>query len=114
VDKPAASKPAAGAPKAAQKPTKPGRQRGAVPEEAAPALKDPKGAPKASVPAAEKARTDFDKAESPAGKLDTGKAPGQSEPTGAETREEATKPTKGVSPTRDAAGRKPRKPQGDA
>lgn len=86
---------AAAKPAAEQKPTKPGRGDGDVPEEAAPALKQPAGAPKASVAKAERERAEFDAAhdadgepndamreqatgaESPAGKKGTGKAPGK-------------------------------------
>jgi NADH-quinone oxidoreductase subunit E len=97
---PGAPAPAAAAPTpvvaaAPAEPTKPGRKRGDVPAEAAPALKEPKGAPKASVEKAEverkkadvaaKAdgtpnaamREDATGAESPAGKKDAGKAPGK-------------------------------------
>jgi NADH-quinone oxidoreductase subunit E len=110
---PAAAPPASAAPKEAprpaaatapkqspegsgdQAPTKPGRVRGEVPEEAAPALKEPDAAPKASEGKAEAERKDFGTdhkangepnramredatgAESPAGKDDGGKAPGK-------------------------------------
>jgi len=104
ADAPAAAAPAAApapaATPAAAKveeaaPTKPGRKRGDVPEEAAPALKEPKRAPKATVDKAESERTKADAeakadgkpnkamredatgAESPAGKVDAGKAPGK-------------------------------------
>ena len=58
--KPAEPKPAAA--KAGPEPTKPGRKRGDVPEEAAPALKGPKGAPKVSVEKAEAERLEADAA----------------------------------------------------
>jgi NADH-quinone oxidoreductase subunit E len=147
AEKPAASaaKPAAAA--GGPKPTKPGRGDGDVPEEAAPALKQPAGAPKASVAEAERERAEFDEeheatgepndamredatgAESPAGKMGTGKAPGKptrgvpgaaASPAGTDrhppdTDGQAAKPDEeGVSPTRDAAGRKPPKPQDDS
>src|SRR5690606_15497642 len=134
-------------PAAEQKPTKPGRGDGDVPEEAAPALKQPTGAPKASVAEAERERAEFDAehdadgepndamregatgAESPAGKMDTGKAPGKrtravpgggaasagTDPQAPDPQGQAAEPDKGgVSPTRDAAGRKPPKPQDDS
>jgi NADH-quinone oxidoreductase subunit E len=92
---PAAAAPATPTKVAEPAPTKPGRKRGEVPEEAAPALKEPKGAPKATVAKAEAERKKADAeakangtpnlamredatgAESPAGKLDAGKAPGK-------------------------------------
>ena len=92
---PAAAAPATLAKVAEAAPTKPGRKRGEVPEEAAPALKEPKGAPKATVAKAEAERKKADAearangkpnlamredatgAESPAGKIDAGKAPGK-------------------------------------
>jgi len=85
--------PAAPAPAAAQKPDMPGRKLGEVPAEAAPALKEPGGAPKVSEAKAEDERkkaNDSRKAdgtpndamregavgaESPAGKKDAGVAP---------------------------------------
>jgi NADH-quinone oxidoreductase subunit E len=91
----AAPAPAAKVAEVADAPTKPGRKRGAVPEEAAPALKEPKGAPKAPMAQAEAERLKADAAakangkpnlamredatgaESPAGKIDAGKAPGK-------------------------------------
>ncbi|HEV7278131.1 MAG TPA: NADH-quinone oxidoreductase subunit NuoE [Devosiaceae bacterium] len=142
-----AAKPAAEKPAAEQKPTKPGRGDGDVPEEAAPALKQPAGAPKASVAEAERERAEFDAdhdadgepndamredatgAESPAGKKGTGKAPGKptrgvpaaaASPAGTDREvaskdEQAAKPDdSGVSPSRDAAGKKPPKPQDDS
>jgi NADH-quinone oxidoreductase subunit E len=92
---PSAAAPAPAVKAAEPAPTKPGRKRGDVPEEAAPALKEPKGAPKASVAKAEAERQKADAeakadgkpnkamredatgAESPAGKIDAGKAPGK-------------------------------------
>lgn len=92
---PAATAPAPAVKAAEPAPTKPGRKRGDVPEEAAPALKEPQGAPKASVAKAEAERKKADAAakadgkpnkamredatgaESPAGKIDAGKAPGK-------------------------------------
>jgi NADH-quinone oxidoreductase subunit E len=148
---PAAETPAAkpAAPSAAkdQKPTKPGRGDGDVPEEAAPALKQPVRAPKASQRKAERERAEFAAAakangkpnvamregaagaESPAGKVGTGKAPGKrtravpgggagsagTDPQSPDPQGQAGKPDKeGVSPTRDAAGKKPPKPQDDS
>ena len=96
---PVVAAPAAAVP-AADPPTKPGRKRGEVPAEAAPALKEPKRAPKASVEKAEVERKTADRAakangkpnramredatgaESPAGKKNAGKAPGKSKPKG--------------------------------
>lgn len=90
-----AAAPAAPVKTAEAAPTKPGRKRGDVPEEAAPALREPKGAPKATVAKAETERKKADAAakadgkpnramredatgaESPAGKIDAGKAPGK-------------------------------------
>jgi NADH-quinone oxidoreductase subunit E len=93
---PAAAKPADPPPAAAPsdpKPSKPGRKRGDVPAEAAPGMRDPEGAPKASVEEAESERLKADTAagangkpnramresatgaESPAGKIDAGRAP---------------------------------------
>lgn len=89
-----AAKPAEAPKAAAAEPTTPGRKR-KVSEEAAPALKGPKRATKASVAAAEAERADAGAAakadgepnkamredatgaESPAGKVDAGKAPGK-------------------------------------
>ena len=83
-----AAKPAAG-----QSPNMPGRKRGEVPEEAAPAVKDPERAPKVSVEKADAEREQANQsanangepnramregatgAESPAGKVDGGKSP---------------------------------------
>jgi NADH-quinone oxidoreductase subunit E len=82
------------APATAQAPTTPGKKRD-VPEEAAPALKGPAGAPKVSLAKADSERTKVNVAakadgtpntamregatgaESPAGKIDGGKAPGK-------------------------------------
>ena len=102
---------------AAQAPTTPGRKR-KVSEEAAPALKEPKGGTDLPVETVEaerlKANTgakangqpnramreDATGAESPAGKIDGGKAPGK---TAASAPAEAKKG--GVSPTRDSGAR---------
>jgi NADH-quinone oxidoreductase subunit E len=89
-----ASPATAAKPAADQPPTKPGRKR-KLPDEAAPALAEPKSAPKVSEREAEAARTDANAAanangkpnragresatgaESPAGKVDGGAAPGK-------------------------------------
>jgi NADH-quinone oxidoreductase subunit E len=118
---------------AAAPPTTPGRKR-EVSEEAAPALKDPKRAPKVSVAKAEAERIQADVAakangkpnramrpaatgaESPAGKIGGGKAPGKAvrsvpgegaSPAGTAPEPEAPvkKQKSGVSPTLDAGGK---------
>jgi NADH-quinone oxidoreductase subunit E len=94
---PAAQAPAAPAPAAAQPPTTPGKKQ-EVPEEAAPALKGPPGAPKVTEAAADAARDKVNDAaradgkpndamrenatgaESPAGKVDGGAAVAKGEP----------------------------------
>jgi NADH-quinone oxidoreductase subunit E len=113
---PAAPAPVASAPKPAEpapEPTTPGRKR-KVSEESAPALKEPKGAPKVSTATAEAERRQVNEAahadgtpkaamregatgaESPAGKIDGGKADTKAE--------RAPAPPTVVSPTVDAAG----------
>jgi NADH-quinone oxidoreductase subunit E len=92
---PAAAPAPAPATAAEQKPNMPGRKTGEVPEEVAPAIKEPALAPKVSEDKAEAERAKFDAAakadgkpnnamredatgaESPAGKRDAGKAPGK-------------------------------------
>ncbi len=92
---PSAPAPAAAAPAADQQPNKPGRAGGEVPEEAAPALKEPGNAPKVSQGKADAERGKFNAdhnangkpneamregatgAESAAPKADGGKAPGK-------------------------------------
>ena len=87
-----AAAPAAAAPTTPPRPTMPGRKRGEVPEEVAPAVKEPERAPKVSEAKAEAERKKFDEAagatgepnvamredavgaESEAGKRDTGKS----------------------------------------
>jgi NADH-quinone oxidoreductase subunit E len=92
---PSGPAPASAAAAGEQKPNMPGRKTGEVPEEAAPAIKEPKRAPKVSPEKADSEREKFDAsakadgkpnnamredatgAESPAGKRDAGKAPGK-------------------------------------
>ena len=115
--------PAAPAPAAAaeQKPNMPGRKAGEVPEESAPAIKEPKRAPKVSQGKAEAERAkanqaakadgepnkamreDATGAESPAGKIDAGAAAGKPR---RRTRKDAVPDADALSPTRDAAGKK--------
>ncbi|MDB5542733.1 MAG: hypothetical protein JWQ89_4460 [Devosia sp.] len=126
---PAAAAPVATKPleAATNAPTKPGRKTGAVPDEAAPGLKGPPGSPKAPMAAAEAERLKADVAanadgepnramredatgaESPAGKIDAGKAPGKPRRRNAA---DAEPQVGGVSPTRET-GRKAKKPESD-
>ncbi len=119
---PAAATPAPAAPAAEQAPNKPGRAGGEVPEEAAPAIKGPPRARKVSTAKAEAERLKADAerkadgepnramredatgAESPAGKVDAGAAPGKPR---RRTAKDAVPDADAVSPTRDAAGKKP-------
>jgi NADH-quinone oxidoreductase subunit E len=121
---PPAAPPAPAASEAA--PSKAGRAKGEVPEEAAPAIKGPPRAPKVSEAKAESERRKANAernadgepntamregatgAESPAGKIDAGAAPGKPRRRSAK---DAVPDSDALSPTRDAAGKKPR---GDA
>ena len=122
---PASAPAAAPAPAAAaeQKPNMPGRKAGEVPEESAPAIRGPRGAQKVSEAKAEAERLkagaaanangepnkamreDATGAESPAGKVDAGAAPGKPR---RRTAKDAKPDETALSPTRDAAGKKPK------
>jgi len=122
-ESPPAAAPPQPAPAAEQKPNMPGRKAGEVPEEAAPALKEPAQAPKVSVEKAEAERKKADAAanangepnramredatgaESPAGKIDAGVAPGKP---GNDAAPDARPDADAVSPSRDGAGEKPK------